>query len=283
MQEFNLDTKFIWSLKALHIASLIMMFLMFALPFFPSEDGNNHAGRIVVPIFLAFLSGGYSLRVWLTLRNLPFIDLVTDNEGIWHKHLGKEQGLIPWEHISGIKERPYLQRLDLIDSSGKLLLKVEYRLLRFEALRSTIFENMDKNGPVYSRKEFKKGFLYHAYQISVALFFSIFGIFLGVNGHALVGFGGMGLMIAFIIYEYATTAYGVRINPNSFSILYPIVNRNIDYSDISEMGVVDEFDEAYRRLPEVWVVTLKSKKPFKLKKLGVESNILLSALQRALL
>lgn len=281
MQEFNLEKKFIWLMKAYLISFLVIMALGLAVPFFPEEDNKNTGGLIFVSLFFTIIFGGFAILTWKALRGLPYADIVTDEEGVWYKHLGKEQGLTPWGNISKVKERAYMQRLDLIDLSGGLLLKVEYQLLGFEILRSIIFENIDNESPDLSRKEFKKGILYHVFQISGVLVFSALGIYVGADGNPILGYGAMSLMITFIIYEYLTTAYGIRVRADSFEVLYPIGSRLIDCSDVSEMGIVDEFHKG-SRLPEVWIVSLKVKKPFKLKNLGVDSNVLLSVLQKAL-
>jgi hypothetical protein len=281
MQEFNLEKKFIWLMRACLIAFLIIMALGLAVPFFPEEDNTNPGGLIFISLFSTIMFGGFAILTWKALRSLPYADIATDEEGVWYKHLGKEQGLIPWGNISKIKERAYMQRLDLIDSNGALLLKVEYQLLGFEILRSIIFENIDHEGPELSRKEFKKGVSYHVIQLSGVLVFAALGIYVGANGSPILGYGAMSLMVAFIIYEYLTTAYGVRVSTDSFEVLYPLGSRLIDYPDVSEMGIIDEFHKG-SRLPEVWIVSLKAKKPFKLKNLGIDSNVLLSVLQKAL-
>lgn len=281
MQEFNLEKKFIWLMRACLTAFLVIMFLGFVVPFFPEEDNTNPNGLIFVSVFSTVIFGGLAILTWKSLKGLPYADIVTDDEGIWYKHLGKEQGFIPWRDISKIKERAYMQCLDLLDSNGDLLLKVEYQLLGFEILRGIIFEKVNHSGPELSRKEFKKGALYHIYQISGALVFLVLGLYVGADGAPILGYGAMSLMVAFIVYEYLTTAYGIRISADSFEVLYPIGNRLIGHADVSEMGIVDEFHKG-SRLPEVWIVSLKAKKPFKLKNLGVDSNILLSVLQKAL-
>lgn len=110
--------------------------------------------------------------------------------------------------------------------------------------------------------------------------FSALGIYVGKGGNPLLGYGAMSALVIFIIYEYLATATGVKITGNAFLVTYPFTKRNIPFVDIKDVVISDEFHKG-NRIPEVWVITNNAKKPFKLKQLGADSNVIYKALRKA--
>lgn len=68
-------------------------------------------------------------------RSLSF-----DGDGLWRTHLGKEQGLVRWRDICGVKEGR--SALALFDQAGQMMLKVEYERESYFRIRSRIMERM---------------------------------------------------------------------------------------------------------------------------------------------
>ena len=102
----------------------------------------------------------------------------------------------------------------------------------------------------------------------------------GSRGNRVLGYGAMTLLVAFIIYEYLATAIGVNIRNGAFEVSYPFIKRNVPFSDIEDILLRDEFIKG-NRTPLVLIVSKKSKKPFKLKQIGVDSNVLYKSLRKA--
>ena len=73
--------------------------------------------RIVAWIALASFSwiGWRLYREW---RQLPFHDVSVDAEGIWPAHRARTGGLIRWEQIATVRQRPHLHRLGLLNGAG---------------------------------------------------------------------------------------------------------------------------------------------------------------------
>ena len=280
MQEFKLDKKYITLMKGCLIVFIAFLALGFALPFLPDDDKSNPNGTLMVTVMCTVVFGFFSIFTWFTLKKLPFADVAADGDGIWYIHNGKDKGLISWEKIHRVKERPYMQRLDLLDRNNKELLRVEYQLLGFELLRDILNEKAVTLNPEPNQSKFSKGSLYHFFYLSGVVGFSALGIYVGKGGNPLLGYGAMSVLVVFIIYEYLVTATGIQITNNGFLVTYPLINRNISFVDIKDVVISDEFHKG-NRIPEVWVITNSAKKPFKLKQLGADSNVIYKALRKA--
>jgi hypothetical protein len=206
--------------------------------------------------------------------------VATDDDGVWYIHIGKDKGLISWEVIHRVKERPYRQRLDLLDCNNKELLRVEYQLIGFELLRNVLNEKAGALDLEPHQSGFSKGSLYHLFYLAGVVGFSALGIYVGKNGNALLGYVAMSVLVIFLIYEYIVTATGIRITSNGFLISYPFSKRSIPLADVKDVAVSDEFYKG-NRIPEVWIITRNAEKPFKLKRLGADSNVVYRALIKA--
>lgn len=173
-----------------------------------------------------------------------------------------------------------MQRLDLLGTDNKELLRVEYQLLGFEMLREVLNERAGAQDKDLDQSTFYKGPLYHLFYLACVIGISALGLYVGKNGNPLLGYGAMSVLVGFIIYEYLVTAAGVKITGNSIKVSYPFTKRNIPLDDIEDVVIADEFHKG-NRIPEVWIITKNAKKPFKLKQLGADSNLLYKTLKRA--
>jgi hypothetical protein len=280
MQEFRLDKKYIILMKGCLVIFVAFLLLGFALPFFPDEEKGNPNGTLIVTFICTVVFGFFSVLTWQTIKKLPFTDVAADDDGIWYIHIGKENGLVSWERISRVKERTYLQCLDLLDFNEERLLRVEYQLNGFEIIRHRINEKTSVTNPLLNQSHFSKGPLYHLFYLACVFGFSALGYYVGSDGNPVLGYGAMCVMVAFIIYEYIVTATGVNVGNGYFEFSYPFTKRNVPFSDVEDILIADEFNKG-SRIPEVWIVSKKAKKPFKLKQLGADSNVIYKALRKA--
>lgn len=280
MQEFKLERKYISLMRGCLVIFVGCLVLGFALPFFPEEEKGNPNGTLILTLMCFVVFGPLLIFTWLTLRRLPYADIAFDDEGIWYLHSGKDKGLISWERISKVKERAYMQCLDLLDRDGQKLLRVEYQLLGFEYLRYELNERTSKENPASNQSTFSKGLLYHLFYLLGVLGFSALGFYVGADGNPLLGYGAMSVLVIFIVYEYLVTATGIDIGSNNVEIIYPFTKRDVLFNDIEDILVADSFYKG-NRIPEVWIVSKKVKKPFKLKQIGADANVIYKALRMA--
>lgn len=263
------------------VVFIAFLALGLALPFLPDENKGNPNATVFATTICTVVFGFLSVLTWLTLKRLPYADVVVDDDGIWSMYLGKDKGLISWRRIHNVKERPYLQRLDLLDSNNNELLRIEYQLLRFELLRDVLNERTGSQNLEVHQSEFSKNSLYHLSYLMTVVGFTASVIYIGIGGDYPLGYGVIGVLVVFIIiYEYFVTATGIEITSDGFLVTYPFIKRKIQFVEIEDVVIIDEFHQG-KRMPEVWVITKNTKKPFKLKELGVGSNILYKALKQA--
>jgi len=280
MQEFKLDKKYITLMRGCLVVFIAFLALGFALPFLPDGNKGNPNGTLMTVVMCTVVFGFFSILTWRTLKKLPFADIATDEDGIWYIHIGKDKGLITWDKIHRVKERPYMQRLDLLDSNNQELLRAEYQLLGFELLRNALNEKAGAENTEPDQSKFSKGSLYHLFYLACVIGFSALGFYVGEGGNTLLGYCAMSVLVVFIIYEYLVTATGIQITSNGFLVVYPFTKRSIPFVDIEDVIISDVFNKG-NRIPEVLVITKNAKKPFKLKQLGADSNVIYKALRKA--
>ncbi len=259
---------------------IVFLVLGFSLPFLPEDNKGNPNSTLMITVMCTVFFGFFSILTWSTLKKLPFADVAADDDGVWYMHIGKDNGLIAWGKIFKVKERPFMQRLDLLGNDNQELLRVEYQLLGFEVLREILNAKAGTQNKDLDQSSFSKGPFYHLFYLAAVIGFSALGFYVGKNGNPLLGYGVMSVLVVFIIYEYLATATGVQITSNSINVLYPFAKRNIPLKNIHDVVIADEFSKG-NRIPEVWVITKDAKEPFKLKQLGADSNIVYKTLKRA--
>lgn len=107
-----------------------------------SPRTREYAGLWLVTV-LALM--GLSWYVLGLLMRSSARSLSYDNEGLWRTQAGKEQGLVRWGDICGVKELS--SALALFDSDHRLLLKVEYERDDYLRIRTQIMERMSFRPP----------------------------------------------------------------------------------------------------------------------------------------
>ena len=281
MQEFHIDKKYIILTKGCLVVFLSFLALGIALPFLPGESEDNPNETISVSILCIVVFGSFTLLTWRFLKKIPYYPIAADEEGIWYKHIGRKKGLVPWKRIAVINERAFLQCLDLIDSRESRLIPVEYQLQDFEILRGILQERIRLPVIEGRRKSFSKSMAYHLFYAFCIIGFSCLGIFLGADDSPILGYGGAGILVTVIVWEYLVTVTGVEIINQSLKISFPIGEKSVAFADITNIRMSDTFVKGNRQ-PEVWVETKSKKKPYKLKQLGVDANVLFSVLCNAI-
>lgn len=278
MQEFKHTKKHTVVIKGTLVALIVILCFMLGITFGEENDEVTSFILIACIAVIAF----FTIQTWSTLKKLPNVDIVTDDDGIWYKYLGKDQGLIPWGKISKISERTMAQCLYLSSPDGTKLLRVEYQLTNFDVLRCILCEKINTKTSELEYSTFTKGWLHHLYFFCFIIILFSLGLYFSISGgNRYFEYGGIIFLFVICTHEYVFTAYSVHINNTSLEICYPTGKKRVQFSDVTNLYITDEFENGYR-LPEIWIISNKYKKPFKLKKLGVDSSLLFIALRNAL-
>ncbi len=283
-QEFRLEKIYF----ALAKAFLMLFIALLAFWVYSVSLSDEHKYDIVSDTASGILFFAITIYLtWAIWKHLPFLDVAADHEGIWYMHIGKNKGLIAWNKIHGTKERHYMQKMDILDCNNKKLLGITYYLHDFERLRDFITEKTDTIKPISNQSKFAKSRLGHLAHLAQPLFISAGGIYLyasglitEANGNPLLFFGILIFGAIFSILQYLTTVMGIQITNTSFLILYPLTRKNIPFRDIEDIAIADIFHQG-SRIPEVRITSKNAKKPFRLKGLGVDANVLYKSLRKA--
>lgn len=93
--------------------------------------------------FAAFAAFMFVIAIGLqrALRTMNEFVIALHAEGVRYAHL-PESELIPWSSIRNIRERPVLQRLDLIDAHGQTTIQLHYQLVGFAELRDHLLTHV---------------------------------------------------------------------------------------------------------------------------------------------
>ncbi|MFH2044047.1 MAG: hypothetical protein ABIK92_02755 [Pseudomonadota bacterium] len=259
--------------------SLAFPILFIALPFVPD---NGPTINPIVIYSLSILGALFFLFITCYLfrikKQLPFRAISIDNDGIWPLHKEKKESLISWKSIANIKERPAMQRLDLIGQDGSLLLKIEYQLENFDRLRNLLIDRIDIKQYQYLPIIFSKKIIYHLFYFICILGLLSLGWHVGQK-RPVFGYGAAAILAIGICYEYFTTIWCLSIDHHELSYKYPLLSRHVQYRDVIKVNLSDTFVNG-ARLPEVYVDLKNDTKPIKLEKLGVDAVILYKTLNR---
>jgi hypothetical protein len=258
----------------IHFSFWVLIFfvlLSLSLPF-TARDGKPHN-----PVFIAWLSffgtaffGMLALCSWRYIRELPYTSVSLDEYGIWKTANKRATTLVPWTAIANLRERPYLQRLDLLDKSGQLLLKVEYQLRNFERLRTLLIERSALASVRTSAGQiFSKTIFHHVFTLVITVCFTALCIYLWPIKPVLSGITFL-VVISAISWEYLTTVFKIELLTDELKIYTPLQKLVLNRSDIVSLDFSDLL-QSQTRYPQVLVTHKKSKKSIVLRGLSTST------------
>ena len=232
----------------------------------PLEPSRQDAAFALTGLIFAALGiWAYKISV-----ELPLAAISLDSDGLWRTIVGKRTGLITWDRIYSVRERPLLQRLELLDRIGNVLIKLEYQLSNFELARRFVLDQLPNSYrldvlPV----TFSKPAVYHVVTIAITVAFVALGAYAGLS-NPLLGYGGVGIVVLLCITEYLGKVYEIRVERSHLDLAYPLRRVRLHPSDISDVGVSDQFHKGVR-LPEVVLVVRGRNKGISLSDLGPDT------------
>jgi hypothetical protein len=284
-QTFVVDKQFALFTKASVWIFAAFVALSISLPFLPSSSVDTDCNQPSNPIALYVLSvigaaffGGLSWYARHVTKQFEFQSVAIDHDGLWYAHLTKDRGLVSWRDIAKIRERKFLQRLDLLDGQGTTLFKIEYQLSQYDKLRSIVEENTATQVELPALPStFAKPILYHWIQVAGLVCFSLLGWYVG-QFKPLLGYLGMAGLVLAIGYEYLTTISKITIAEDHLEISYPTLSRRISYPEITSIQLGDLINQGVRH-PEVGLFIGGAKKPLRLRDLGIDAIALHQIIQ----
>jgi hypothetical protein len=248
---------------------VFFILLSISLPFTP----NN--GRPMNPVFVVWLSffgtaffGILACYSWRFIRDLPYTSVSLDEHGIWQSAKSRDTALVPWSNIVKIKERPYLQRLELLGRSGQVLSKIEYQLSDFKRLRDIVIERsalVQVRMP--HRDVFSKGFAHHLFYGVLLIGFTSLCIYIWPTQPVLSAVG-FPFIVGPLAWEYLTTVHTVKLLSTELAISWPLRKLVIDRSEVISLYLSD-ISVNHSLHPQVLLKHTKSRKPIALRGIGV--------------
>tara|TARA_B100000780_G_C21098131_1_gene442985 strand:+ start:32 stop:988 length:957 start_codon:yes stop_codon:yes gene_type:complete len=124
-------------------------------------------GNIYIFVFLilVFISFAF-LSFWCLISSLAAKNISLDKDGIWPAHIPKKEGLLPWESVEVIKDKPRSQftlknEFSLIDKTNERVLSAAhladvYKLKQcVYDKRPDLIENYDVKKPIYKQSKMR--------------------------------------------------------------------------------------------------------------------------------
>lgn len=230
--------------------------------------------RVAVPVAVGLAGMAWYLR--RTLKKVDSLAVSLDSEGIWLTHQPRAAGLIPWEQVSQVRERPLLQRLDLLDGSKNILLRLDYQLDRFPLLRERVLARSALQPVGLGNRSFEKSWLHHAGNLSVSAGFLATGFFI-FESSPIPAILMLPLVWA-CLAEYLQTVYKIELQGANLVVRWPMRQQVLRRDEILAIELSDLIVQLARH-PEVEILTSKSSQPLRLRGLGKSGTELLRTLK----
>ena len=256
-------------------ASAVLVIVVAVISFIESPENR---GALVVYFIMMLVFAGFAFAGIAIVRQFGRAAVAVDNDGIWSTELGKSQGLIRWTDIGSIKERPTGQRLELLDSNGVSLNKLEYQLERFEDLREIVFERARMpDSEIQCPATFSKSVVYHVFTVLAIIGFAALSYCVSQT-HAILALLGLGVM-AMGINDYLKTPVKLTIDRRNVEVGYPHRTQSLGISEVDAIELADHYIHG-SRLMEVLISTHTSQRPIRLKQISVQPAELYQLLTR---
>jgi len=237
---------------------------------FLSDDGQsrNEAFLRGVSAVLTLFFGAAAWYSWRITNKLPHAAVSLDAEGIWPTVESRTTALVRWQQVAHLRERPMLQRLELLDASKGLLLRLEYQLADFPRLRNIVLSRASLDKPkLEANRTFSKTPAHHVFNVGALVGFSALALYMlqvqpllgALLGVSVVGFGG---------WEYANTVHKVRVQGNELTLYWPGRAQRLRREEVQAFQIEDLLVN-FARHPQVVVQCVAPTRSFKLRNLGV--------------
>jgi hypothetical protein len=271
-ERFELARTSRWLFLATPWLMAMLAALCLALPFLP--DDGRPKNEAFVAGFSAFGFAMFGAGTWYsvrTVRRLPLAAISLDHEGLWPTVLNRETAIVKWGEITRVRERPALQRLELVDRYGVVKMRLEYQLQAFERIRAIVLERaaLAKQARA-GNGTYTMPWWHHPFSVGAMFGFSLLGWYAGQT-NPILGYGGMAAVVVVIAWEYSTIPYRLRLAGGTLELAFPGRTRSIPRAQVTNILLADEFHNMVRR-PHVVIQLAGGQKPIHVKGLGLPST-----------
>lgn len=278
-ERFELERSARWLFFAAPWVMAVCALISVTLPVIPGEGTPRNESFLLGFAILGFLGFGlgalYSFRI---VRRLPEAAVSVDEDGLWPTIKEKDAALVRWSSVVRLREREIMQRLEALDSSGKVVAKLEYQLQDFQRLRSIVLQRvkLERNQSTVTGVH-QKSRWYHFFSIGSMIGFALLGWYVGQT-EPLIGYAGMALVVVGIAWEYWTMPFRLVVTPSALEIDRPYQRQRVPRERISRIEVEDELVR-HAKLPRVTVHLIDGSESIRLKSLGLQAVELHQILQ----
>lgn len=276
VQRFELGRGDRWMIVLAPWFWLLMAALSLSLPWFPDLPASPWLYGMAGFGALGF--GGFAWHGFLTARRIDRMPVALDEEGIWSANLERDSGLLRWGEIAEIRERSYLQRLDLVDRSGVVRLRLEYQLRPFETLRAIVVERAQGLAdPRAAGDTFAKSPMHHGFYSAILVVWVVALVYVHDDLGMALTLASL-VVMAMIGWEYWTTVYRLRLLDDAVELVRPGRVQRLGRSDIAEIRLDDDVGQN-GRAGRVSLHLQGGGKPVHLRDLGIAAHELFRSLQ----
>lgn len=258
---------------------LAFVVLFAALPFLPGDGKPKNESFIVgLSLFGIVMFGVGALYSFRIVREIPGAAITVDNEGLWPTILPRQSAMVRWADIAKVRERPFLQRLELMGRDDEVRIRIEYQLHAFERLRAIVLERaVLERGFPEANGTYALPWWHHVRSIGSIVGFSLLGWYVG-GTNPVPGYGGMAVVVVVISWEYWSLPYRIRLTDKTLEIAFPGRTQSVPKANVVDVQLTDEFRNQMR-VPHVVIQLLPPAKAIQIKGLGLPSSDLYRALK----
>ena len=214
---------------------------------------------------------------WQTLKRIPFYAVTADEEGLWPAHREREEALIPWDAITGVRQHPARHFLELLDDRGDRLLRLEYQLEGYADLRRRVLEHLRQSVSVDPPERFARKPVYHVFQYALAAALVVGGGYLARHNPylALIPLGLAALLAA----AYVRGLFALTLDTDGLTLHYPFTSQTVPYDTVDDVALLDRRGRGTVE-SVVRVTFTDGRRPLTLAGLGVDNTILYEKIRK---